>query len=517
MEIVVVVQWYTIQLTSSLCFVDRDQPQRSISQPNEETAKPNLFKRAWMRVSQRKTRKKRARSQSEPGPRPNSERSNHPIATTSRQLPKEPENDQEAVQFSGKSGTSSIRRMTTPEGYEMMDENNADVSITSFNKTRTSRTSYTSVDEPINNLCPEKTAIEEETDDPDGYVLVDGLPDVETILKEAEKQFEEEAKKQDYGESEEIGNPENTGYEIVETKLEMSEKDEKNKNDVIKQKGSEDEPKRGSVGYDNVDLSSVIALTNGNETSDISSKCPPKTPTRPKSLDSNQVNSVNTQKSRRGMRKPPPDIVLSDDACSPENPYVNSPPLKSVDYVNIPGSNRGNNTGFRSRSKTTKQSNVKSRKLNPYEKYDGNDDSIYHSVESLLPGNPTYQNIRAESNRSHSYTNLPSHTMNGQTYQNVGPPGQQAYVNVTPRKKKFQKNQNTHHLNYIQVEGTDGVPVFSGQSSFSPPVEQANSGVKSSSSEYTWIDESKTRLLKETARMHSDLRKENLPKVSKKY
>lgn len=505
-------------------FSQDNTPQRSISQPNGDKSKPNVFIRAWQRVSQRKPKKKRPRSTSEPGTRSRTSRKPEENAATSRDLPKVPTDKKPDLparpQNSDERGNSSLRRMTTPEGYEIMDDDVVDAA--SARKGRASRTSESSADGTVisRQSYPEKTAIAEEPGDPDGYVLVEAM-DVEEIVREAERRVEEERKRK--MEKTESAQVKTSSDEDKENSLQNGEEaaqsppSDTTTNVESNSKNTEDKKSnRGSEGYDNIDPPNAVPVAN--------SQSPPKTPVRPKSLETKQEMMVNTNKSRRGMRKPPPEIVLPNDIQSPENPYVNSPPLKTVDYVNIPGSGiRGLTNGVRNRSKTT--NNGKSKKLNPYEKYDGNDDSIYHSVESLLPGNPAYQNIRAESNRSHSfdnipghsYTNLPGHGMNGQTYQNIGPQGQQAYVNVTPRRKRFQKNHNPHNLNYIQVEGTDGFPGASGPPIFSAPPEQQNSPAKSPSSEYTWIDESRTRLLKETARMHSDLRKENLPKVSKKY
>lgn len=521
-------------------FLSQDhKPQRSISQPNDETTKPNVFKRAWLRMSQRKTKKKRPRSTSEPGARRRmtpDERS----ALASRALPDEPGKEKQETpqksQVEESEGNASLRRMTTPEGYEMMDDDVPESSIS--RKSRTSRTSETSSADGTVISRPsvsDKSPITEEPDEPDGYVMVDGM-DIEEIVKEAERRVQEETRREAENEinaqKEKADNKSSTlsdstlpGANAQELKDQASPSAKATHDEIEKSESTEKEDNRGSVGYDNIDLPvTVPAAVVEPPFTDKS----PKTPVRPKSLETKQEMKVNVNKSRRGMRKPPPDIVLSpNDMSSPENPYVNSPPLvKSVDYVNIPGSNsRGFSNGIRNRSKTANSGKSSKKLLNPYEKYDGNDDSIYHSVESLLPGNPAYQNIRAESNRSHSfdnihghaYTNLPGHAMNGQTYQNIGPPGQ-TYVNVTPsRRKRFQKNENAHQLNYIQVEGTDGIPGLSGQPSFSTPAVEQQKSATSPSSEYTWIDESRTRLLKETARMHSDLRKENLPKVSKKY
>jgi len=474
-------------------------------------------------MSQRKHKKKRPRSRSEPDqrsrPSRRSEERDVPtpkdlfIASPVGEKPDLPARPGDVE----KSGNSSARRMTTPEGYEIMDDDVVDA--ISIRKGRTSRTSDSSADGTIisRQSSPEKTAIAEEPDDPDGYVMVDGM-DVDEILKEAERRVEEDTKREmEENAKAKVSDEENqnsisNGKEPIQTPPRVVTNGESSPKSAEEKKAN-----RSSDGYDNIDPTIAAAA--------VSNISPPKAPIRPKSLETKQETMVNVNKSRRGMRKPPPAIILSSDSTSPESPYVNSPPIKTVDYVNIPGSGpRGYANGVRNRSKTTNSN--KSNKLNPYEKYDGNDDSIYHSVESLLPGNPAYQNIRAESNRchsydnlpGHSYTNLPGHFVNGQAYQNiVGPPGQQAYVNVTPSRKRFQRNQNTHQLNYIQVEGTDGFPGATGPPVFTTPPEQQNSPAKTPSSEYTWIDESRTRLLKETARMHSDLRKENLPKVAKKY
>jgi hypothetical protein len=442
----------------------------------------------------------------------------------------------------------------TPDGYEIMTGDNEDDVVDAGKERNENKTSETSVEAnptsrtTIDKDAEKKTTVPEESSDPDGYVLVDGVDGVDEIIKEAEKRLEEKARKEEEkekeekkletekdnkGQAEEIENMD-PSYETMEiqspkvkTPVDIPSRLIASSEDESKEKPEKnDKSDRNSDGYDNVDVpltKESEKKTNGNIVNPAAENKPPKTPVRPKSLETKQELLINSTKGRRGIKNVPPQLVLPPDTPSPERPYVNSPP-KTADYVNVPGSRtRGMNNAIRSRTKTTTNKSG-SKKLNLYDIYDGNDDSIYHSVESLMPGNPAYQNLRAESNRSHSfdnipghsYTNLPGHSFDGQAYQNVSPPGTQAYVNVNAPKRRFQKNQNSHQLNYIQVEGTDGMGGQYGPPSFSIPMEQNNAAAKNSS-EYTWIDESRTRLLKETARMHSDLRKENLPKVTKKY
>ena len=203
---------------------------------------------------------------------------------------------------------------------------------------------------------------------------------------------------------------------------------------------------------------------------------------------------------RRGMKNPPRlNLPSTSTAGSAEHLYVNSP--KIVDYVNVQGSKAG---GLRSRSKTSSQSGNRS-KLNPYAMYDGNDDSIYHSVESLMPSHPGYQNVFADDpSRSHSFENIAGHSyanVSGAqpSYQNIGH-FDRSYVNVLSRPQQG-------NLNYIRIGGTD--------SSHAPsPLPITSTSPKSS--DYTWIDERKTKLLQDTAKMHSEKRQENLPRMMKK-
>lgn len=214
-------------------------------------------------------------------------------------------------------------------------------------------------------------------------------------------------------------------------------------------------------------------------------------------------NSVST---RRGM-KIPPNLSLPPTTTigSAEHLYVNSP--KIVDYVNVKGG-RGGLGSARSRvlSGASKAQSGKS-KLNPYSMYDGNDDSIYHSVESLMPSHPGYQNVLADDpSRSHSFENIAGHSYANvagrqPSYQNIGHMDK-SYVNVMSRPHQG-------NLNYIKLEGVDSPQAPSPLVSTSPKSAKP-------SSDYTWIDERKTRLLKDTAKMHSERRQENLPRVMKK-
>ena len=214
-------------------------------------------------------------------------------------------------------------------------------------------------------------------------------------------------------------------------------------------------------------------------------------------LPDNTATSVST---RRGLKNPPMlNLPPTSTVGSAEHLYVNSP--KVVDYVNVQG---GRPSALRSRGKANSQSGGRS-KLNPYAMYDGNDDSIYHSVESLMPSHPGYQNVLADDpSRSHSFENIAGHSYanvaGGQpSYQNIGHIDR-SYVNVMSRPHQG-------NLNYVRLAGVDSSHVTS-------PLSINSTSPKSS--DYTWIDERKTKLLQDTAKMHSERRQENLPRVMKK-
>ena len=215
---------------------------------------------------------------------------------------------------------------------------------------------------------------------------------------------------------------------------------------------------------------------------------------------------------RRGIKNPPPELALPISAMDDDlsgHPYVNSPP-KTADYVNIQANQLSRNKLnpiARLRSETGVPSNATGGKSkpNPYTMYDSNEDSIYHSVESLMPSSyPGYQNITYDPSRCRSYENISGHS-----YANVeGSPSYQnitrltvdrSYVNLPSRK-------SGGNLNYIQVAGVEsgGAP--------SPLIFDSRTAPKATkqSSDYTWIDEEKTRQWIKTAQMHSDSRKENL-------
>lgn len=216
----------------------------------------------------------------------------------------------------------------------------------------------------------------------------------------------------------------------------------------------------------------------------------------------NKSPSVST---RRGMKNPPSlSLPPTSTVGSAEHLYVNSP--KIVDYVNVKGGRAGPGAVRRGKSGASKSPGSKS-KLNPYAMYDGNDDSIYHSVESLMPSHPGYQNVFSDDpSRSHSFENIAGHSYANVTgahpsYQNIGHMDR-SYVNVMSRPHQG-------NLNYIRLEGVDSPHVTSPLVSTSPKSAKP-------SSDYTWIDERKTRLLQDTAKMHSERRQENLPRVMKK-
>lgn len=222
------------------------------------------------------------------------------------------------------------------------------------------------------------------------------------------------------------------------------------------------------------------------------------------SADEKQTNGKSTSVStRRGMKNPPTlSFPPTSTVGSAEHLYVNSP--KIVDYVNVKGGRPG--AARRGKSGASKSPGSKS-KLNPYAMYDGNDDSIYHSVESLMPSHPGYQNVfNDDPSRSHSFENIAGHSYANvmgahPSYQNIGHIDR-SYVNVMSRPHQGD-------LNYIRLEGVDSPHATSPLASTSPKSAKP-------SSDYTWIDERKTRLLQDTAKMHSERRQENLPRVMKK-
>ena len=213
-------------------------------------------------------------------------------------------------------------------------------------------------------------------------------------------------------------------------------------------------------------------------------------------------NSVST---RRGM-KIPPNLSLPPTTTigSAEHLYVNSP--KIVDYVNVKGGRAGS-ASARSRA-LSGASKAHSGGKSMYAMYDGNDDMIYHSVESLMPSHPGYQNVLADDpSRSHSFENIAGHSYANvagghPSYQNIGHMDR-SYVNVMSRPHQG-------NLNYIRLEGVDSPHAPS------PLVSSTSPKSAKPSSDYTWIDERKTKLLKDTAKMHSERRQENLPRVIKK-
>lgn len=218
-----------------------------------------------------------------------------------------------------------------------------------------------------------------------------------------------------------------------------------------------------------------------------------------KAMETHGDSTATSVSTRRGLKNPPVlNLPPTSTVGSAEHLYVNSP--KTVDYVNVKGGRSG---ALRSRSKTSSQSGGKS-KLTPYAMYDGNDDSIYHSVESLMPSHPGYLNVLGDDpSRSHSFENIAGHS-----YANVGgaqPSNQnigradRSYVNVMSRP--YHGN-----LNYVRVEGVDASHATSPLPITTSP----------KSSDYTWIDERKTKLLQDTAKLHSERRQENLPRFMKK-
>lgn len=222
--------------------------------------------------------------------------------------------------------------------------------------------------------------------------------------------------------------------------------------------------------------------------------------------DEKQANGKSGSVSTRRGMKIPPNLSLPPTTTigSAEHLYVNSP--KIVDYVNVKGGRAGSARSRVLSGASKAQSGGKS-KLNPYAMYDGNDDSIYHSVESLMPSHPGYQNVFADDpSRSHSFENIAGHSYANvagghPSYQNIGHMDR-SYVNVMSRPHQG-------NLNYIRLEGVDSPQAQS-------PLVNTSPKAAKPSSDYTWIDERKTKLLKDTAKMHSERRQENLPRVMKK-
>lgn len=222
--------------------------------------------------------------------------------------------------------------------------------------------------------------------------------------------------------------------------------------------------------------------------------------------DEKQANGKSGSVSTRRGMKIPPNLSLPPTTTigSAEHLYVNSP--KIVDYVNVKGGRAGSARSRVLSGASKAQSGGKS-KLNPYAMYDGNDDSIYHSVESLMPSHPGYQNVFADDpSRSHSFENIAGHSYANvagghPSYQNIGHMDR-SYVNVMSRPHQG-------NLNYIRLEGVDSPQAPS-------PLVNTSPKAAKPSSDYTWIDERKTKLLKDTAKMHSERRQENLPRVMKK-
>ena len=245
-----------------------------------------------------------------------------------------------------------------------------------------------------------------------------------------------------------------------------------------------------------------------------------------KSRDSiNEVNKENTPDSKnrsrtpRGFKNPPPEIISPKDQ---NNSYVNSDALRlAAEYVNIPGSQNK----LRPRCKTTTlqvSSRSPGKSTDPYAMYDSNgDDSIYHSVESLMPGSGLsgYQNLKTISTSFDSiptYCNVPA---GNSSYQNLGatraPRQDVSYVNVPVRAKKGGRRKQDHPtLNYVEVEALEKALSSSTPSvhSRSPP---KSSNSSSSNSNYTFIDHEKTEYLKQLASNRRKEQKEEKEKLKK--
>ena len=552
-----------LKYRDSLCFFFADTNQPGTSE-EDDTLQPSFLRRAWLRMSGKRPRKGKApRPRSRSMPSTSKKKAENtalrsptegiPSVRRNESVPsnmgasRNPANSLNEV-FLGeeKPATSSPKSPppgyqniagVTPEGYEVMNpgddyplDGRKSSGTNSFARKESAgqRKSDTACDQPNGTQASEL----------EGYVVVEGR-DEELLEKirtnsyardnrtsrgsesgrikssasdkrqsdrtgengviQEEVEHEGEQKKMSENEDQRLSNGEVQCHIVVTTTEDIDEERTNHDKDALM---------NGDDVFDTVAKENQRSRSSTNEKAAKNADCVNGNITQNKDnikADEKQANgdpkSVST---RRGMKNPPSlSLPPTTTIGSAEHLYVNSP--KIVDYVNVKGS-RGGPGSARSRGASKAQSGGKS-KLNPYAMYDGNDDSIYHSVESLMPSHPGYQNVLADDpSRSHSFENIAGHSYANvagahPSYQNIGHMDR-SYVNVM--SKPHQGN-----LNYIKLEGVDSPHA---------PSLLVNTSPKSAkpSSDYTWIDERKTRLLKDTAKMHSERRQENLPRVMKK-
>ncbi|XP_022804318.1 uncharacterized protein LOC111341591 [Stylophora pistillata] len=545
------------------CLSESGQPGTS----EEDGSRPGFLRRAWLRMSGKRSPKKgkapRPRSMSMPS---SSQGKKNKAVGTEQKSPIEAEKPlvrrNESVPSDiggGRDHTDSFNEVflnnektsvvspkipppgyqnipgVTPEGYQVMEpaddeafkgRKSSGVSATSRKKSQGKRQSG-----------PENGKV----DEVEGYVEVDGrdeelLEKIRTNSYAKEKRgdsVERTSRGSDGGRTKSSASEKRQSDKVANSviKEEEGEEEVRKKSEIENQRASkglaqcqiivtpsnetdEEKLKNGSEETANID---DVFLPEGIKTVRVTSDNADKNPdyvngditlngASVKAVEKHVNGTSGSVSTRRGMKTPPSlSLQPTSTAGSAEHLYVNSP--KIVDYVNVKGARTS--PGGRSRVKTgvAKTGTSSKSRLNPYAIYDGNDDSIYHSVESLMPSHPGYQNVmNSDPSRSHSFENIAGHSyanvMGGHpSYQNIGH-RDRMYVNVMSQ-------QNQGNLNYIKLEGVDSSHGSSPFASTSPKSAKP-------SSDYTWIDERKTKLLADTAKLHSERRQENLPRVMKK-
>lgn len=495
---------------------------------DESHTQPSFLKRAWLRMSKKRIKGKaeRPRSQSMPSTTRRPKKS-EPVSPPSKidertfrrndsvptYLGRTSNTDDVFEQEPAKSPVPGYENImgVTPQGYEVMIPDSTDGR----------RATHSGAFSPTRKGSAEQGVgtIKEDGRNPgdaEGYVVVEGRDEelVEILIKESSGKGKKEIEESENGrvkssssttERQDEGNviPEENESETQEKTSETEKPDLAN--DEVKCEIIVTPSDAGDSKAKNEEECSVVNGHKDNiepiteqKSQTMSSRRPTENPdyvnggiTSPKRVANGTVSNVS---SRRGLKAPPMlNLSPSSTVGSAEHLYVNSP--KPVEYVNVQGGRPG---VFRPRNKSSTS------KLNPYAMYDGNDDSIYHSVESLMPSHPGYLNVRADDpSRSHSFENIAGHSYANvagrqPSYQNIGHVDR-SYVNMM--SLPYQGN-----LNYVRIEGVDSPQASS-------PL-AVNTSPKSS--DYTWIDERKTKLLQDTAKLHSERRQENLPRVMKK-
>lgn len=273
-----------------------------------------------------------------------------------------------------------------------------------------------------------------------------------------------------------------------ETMSDQRDKDDKEKEKVVRKQGPpvKERPRKEKSPPKVIRNNGDLRRSRDNLKSDIS--------------ETNKENfpdfKTNDARPPRGLKNPPPEIITPND----QNSYVNT---DAIAYVNIPVKPR--RRCATSSIQTTSKSPANSG--DPYAIYDSNEnDTIYHSVESLLPdsGRGGYQNIRSSSFESiiPTYQNLGA-TSNGR--------GQDAsYVNMPVHgKRRATAQQDQFGLNYVKLDTlSSSTPSVHSRSPPRPSVSTSNN------SPYTFIDQEKTELLKQTAQ--NRLREQKEKEKSKK-